>query len=58
MPYGMSKASGGDSPTNDAAMERCVEKLQAKGYSKTSSIRICKTSIQEKAMKRRGQTAG
>lgn len=51
MPYGVAKAAGGDSPQNDALMERCVEKLQAKGYSKVSAIKICKTSVQRKAEK-------
>ena len=46
MPYGMSKKSGGDSPSNDAKMERCIADLQAKGKSKLSAILICKTSIQ------------
>jgi len=46
MPYGLSKKSGGDSPANDAKMERCIADLQAKGHSKLSSILICKTSIQ------------
>jgi len=26
-------------------MERCVKRLQAKGYSKVSSIRLCKSSL-------------
>jgi hypothetical protein len=49
VPYGVAKAAGGDSANNDALMERCVEKLQAKGYSKVSAIKICKVSIQRKA---------
>ena len=51
MPYGMSKASGGDTQANDAKMEDCVSRLQAKGYSKVSAIKICKVSIQRKAAK-------
>lgn len=51
MPYGMAKDAGGDSPQNDAKMERCVTELTAKGYSKQSAIRICKVSIQNKSRK-------
>jgi hypothetical protein len=49
MPYGVAKDAGGDSPENDAKMEDCIAKLQAKGHSKESAIRICKVSIQNKA---------
>lgn len=51
MPYGVAKDAGGDNPENDRKMEDCVNQLQAKGYSKSSAIRICKTSIQNKARK-------
>ena len=46
MPYGLSKKSGGDSPSNDAKMERCIQDVMAQGKSKLSAILICKTSIQ------------
>jgi len=45
MPYGIPKSSGGDSPTNVDRVERCVKRLQAKGYSKVSSIKLCKASM-------------
>lgn len=51
MPYGVAKKAGGDSQANDAKMESCVSRLQAKGYSKVSAIKICKTSIARKAAK-------
>lgn len=51
MPYGVAKDAGGDSPENDAKMERCVQHLMDKGYSKTSAIRMCKVSVQNKARK-------
>ena len=46
MPYGLAKKAGGDSPANDAKMERCIQDVVAKGHSKLSAILICKTSIQ------------
>lgn len=54
MPYSMSKASGGDSPTNDAKMERCVTQVMKDGHDKVSAIRICKAAIQKAASTRRG----
>lgn len=45
MPYGIPEEQGGDSVKNVAKMERCVEHLMAKGHSKESAIRICKTSM-------------
>ena len=45
MPYGVAKSAGGDTAANDARMERCVKRLQAKGYSKVSSIKLCKASM-------------
>lgn len=45
MPYGFPKKLGGDSPDNDALMERCVSKVMAQGKDKQSAIRICKVSI-------------
>lgn len=53
MPYGVSKKAGGDSPENDAKMERCVADLQRKGYDKVAAIRICKSSIQGDSKPRR-----
>jgi len=47
LPYGLSKKSGGDSPANDAAMERCIADVMKTGKSKLSAILICKTSIQK-----------
>ena len=52
MPYGMSKKIGGDSPSNDALMEKCVADLQAKGKDKLSAILICKSSIQRSKEKK------
>lgn len=46
MPYGVSKKLGGDTPANDAKMERCVASLVQKGYDKVAAIRICKSSMQ------------
>jgi hypothetical protein len=45
MPYGISKSHGGDSPANDAKMERCVRDVMKGGKSKESAIRICKSSL-------------
>ena len=42
MPYGFNKSLGGDSPDNDAAIERCVSALVAKGHDKVEAIKICK----------------
>lgn len=47
-PYGIAKSKGGDSPANDAKMERCVSSLMDKGYDKVSAIRICKSRIGSK----------
>ena len=48
MPYGLSKKIGGDTPANDAKMERCVQKVMARGkVTKLSAILICKSSIQK-----------
>lgn len=51
MPYGLAKSVGGDTAALDSKMEDCVSRLQAKGYSKVSAIKICKVSIQRKAAK-------
>ena len=47
MPYGIDKEHGGDTPENDAKMERCVEQVMAGGKVKDKSvaIAICKHSI-------------
>ena len=50
MPYGISKSVGGDNATNDAKMERCVQKLTPK-HGKLKAILICKSSI-DKTTKR------
>lgn len=55
MPYGLAKAVGGDTPALDAKMEDCVNRLQAKGYSKVTAIKVCKASIQRAAAKRQGK---
>lgn len=39
MPY------GGTTPEQDARIERCVQKLTAKGTSKGTAIPICKASV-------------
>lgn len=51
MPYGLAKKAGGDSPKNDAKMERCVANLTSQGKDKTTAIRICKAAIQRSATK-------
>jgi hypothetical protein len=43
MPYGLPKEQ--DTPENNAKMERCVARVQAKGQSKESAIRICKSRM-------------
>lgn len=45
MPYGIAKSKGGDTPANDAKMERCVSHLMDKGYDKVSAIKICKSNM-------------
>jgi hypothetical protein len=54
VPYGIKKTLGGDKPSTDAKMERCVSDLQAKGHSKMSAILICKSSIQKSLAKGKG----
>jgi hypothetical protein len=46
LPYGIAKSKGGDTPANDAKLERCVSSLMGKGYDKVSAIRVCKASLQ------------
>jgi hypothetical protein len=54
VPYGVSKAHGGDTPANDKRMERCVADVKAQGHSESSAIAICKASLfPSKAEKRR-----
>lgn len=43
MPYGLPKKI--NTSTNNAKMERCVEKVMKTGKSKESAIRICKAAI-------------
>ena len=47
MPYGVSKKHGGDTPENDAKMERCVEHVMDAGKikDKAVAIAICKHSM-------------
>lgn len=43
MPYGIPKEKGGDSPRNDAKMEKCVRSLMSReGVKKSTAIRRCK----------------
>lgn len=49
MPYGVSKKQGGDTPANDAKMERCVSDVMRQGHSKVSAIKICKNSFRRAA---------
>jgi hypothetical protein len=46
VPYGIAKSAGGDTPANDAKMERCVQAVMAKNPSmdKVSAIKVCKSS--------------
>lgn len=43
MPYGIAKKYGGDSPANDAKMEKQVNAIQRTGKSKVSAIKIAKS---------------
>jgi len=45
MPWGLPKEKGGESQANTAKMEACVQDVMAKGFSKESAIRICKTQL-------------
>jgi hypothetical protein len=51
----MAKRAGGDSPQNDAKMERCVANLKSQGKDETTAIRICKAAIQRSAMKQQSR---
>jgi hypothetical protein len=44
-PYGVPHEAGGDTPANDAKMERSVAALMAKGYNKVSAIQIAKVTL-------------
>jgi hypothetical protein len=54
MPYNIAKKLGGDTPSVDARMERCVADLMAQGKSKISAVAICKASIQKSLAKKKG----
>lgn len=58
MPYGVSKDVGGDSPSNDSLMEKCVEQVMKQGKDKQSAIRICKSSIQRSLKRARSRPTG
>lgn len=55
MPYGLSKKTGGDTPSNDAKMEACVQRVMAEGKDKLHAILICKASIQHTTKRRGGR---
>ncbi len=54
MPYGVAKDVGGDSPSNDSLMEKCVTQVMRQGKDKETAIRICKSSIQRQLRRKRG----
>lgn len=47
MPYGIALKVGGDSPSTDAKMERCIAQVVAQGHDKVSAIKICKAAIEK-----------
>lgn len=51
MPYGLPKKKGGDTPANDAWMQRCISDVQAKGHDRLSAILICKSTFAKKSGK-------
>ena len=64
MPYGISKKVGGDKPSVDAKMERCVADILANPKfkannphetRKVAAIKICKTSIQNYELAKKGK---
>lgn len=55
MPYGVAKDVGGDSPSNDSLMEKCVIQVMRQGKDKETAIRICKSSIQRSLRRKRGE---
>ena len=48
MPYDLPKNKGGDTPSNDAWMQRCMADVQASGKSKLSAILICKAQFSKR----------
>ncbi len=48
MPYGIAKEFGGDTPENDARMERQVAAIQRSGQGKVSAIKIAKAQMHKK----------
>jgi len=50
MPYGLSKKAGGDNPSNDSKMEKCVKDVMSQGKDKITAIKICKSSITNSMM--------
>lgn len=57
MPYGVDKKIGGDNPSNDSFMEKCVNDIKGTNkrtgqpYTKGEKIAICKTSLKNKKSK-------
>jgi len=51
MPSGVSKSLGGDSPKNDAWMEKCVASVMASGKDKSSAVAICKAQMRKSLRK-------
>lgn len=45
MPYGVPHEHGGDTPENDARMERCIDSVMKSGHGKVAAIKICKSSL-------------
>ncbi len=58
MPYGISKKTGGDSPANDAHMEKVVAALTRAGHSKVSAIKIAKAQQEKSFSTHRGTWHG
>lgn len=54
MPYGVSKDDGGDSPKNEARMERQVKGIQKAGYGKVAAIKMAKASLHRSKMNDKG----
>lgn len=46
MPYGVSKAAGGDTKQSSDWIDRCVERVTSKGQPRENAIRICKAAYQ------------
>jgi hypothetical protein len=44
MPYGIAKRMGGDSPRNDARMEKQVAAIERAGHPKVNAIKIAKAA--------------